>query len=115
MKKVYLQQCYSNTQFLRIVGSMGIFGNVTESVNSFSNAFTQFQNRPSLFATGQVFKESFLMVAVPLKSSFVNLFKSIGQFMNQNQAVNEEDASQSSLTNANDASNDKDLFEDEIT
>jgi hypothetical protein len=89
MKKVYLQQCYSNVQFLRIVGSMGIFGNVTESVNNFSNAYNQLRNYPSLYTTGQVLKESVKMVAVPLKSSFVNFFKSIGHFMNQNKAVND--------------------------
>jgi hypothetical protein len=84
-----LQQCYSNVQFLRIVGSMGIFGNVTESVNNFSNAYNQLRNYPSLYTTGQVLKESVKMVAVPLKSSFVNFFKSIGHFMSQNKAVND--------------------------
>jgi hypothetical protein len=58
MKKYYMQQCYFNQQFFRIVGSMGIFGNLTESVGFVSNAFREFLYRPSLMSGGNLVKQT---------------------------------------------------------
>jgi hypothetical protein len=93
---------------------MGIFGNVTESVANMSNAMRQFYYRPSLATSGNIMKESFKMIYLPLHSSFANFFSSIGHFVNPSEANQYSQDEESNHDSNMQAAHDKDLFEDDI-
>lgn len=46
LKKHYIQQCYNHQQILELISSMGLFGNISESLNNLSNAIEQLVYHP---------------------------------------------------------------------
>lgn len=46
LKKHYIQQCYNHQQILKLISSMGLFGNISESLNNLSNAIEQLVYHP---------------------------------------------------------------------
>lgn len=46
LKKHYIQQCYNHQQILALISSMGLFGNISESLSNLSNAIEQLVYHP---------------------------------------------------------------------
>ena len=54
LKRHYLQQCYNHKQILKLISSMGLFGNISESISNLSNAIESLIYHP--FNEDNVFK-----------------------------------------------------------
>ena len=46
LKRHYLYQCYNHQQILKLISSMGLFGNISESLSSLSNAIESLVYHP---------------------------------------------------------------------
>jgi hypothetical protein len=89
VKRHYLQQCYNHQQILKLISSMGLFGNISESLNNLSNALESLWYHPltednfltGIAIGGAIFvRQSLSAVTGPIKSVYES-FKSGMMFL----------------------------------
>eukprot|EP00347_Sterkiella_histriomuscorum_P015009 403358661 len=112
IKKHYIYQCYSHQQFLEIVSSMGLFGNLGETANSLQYAFKSLFQNPYRIGLKQFVKGGFSF----LKHTITAVVGPVGSILDSFRrgiyfiiSSSHEDQDFSNLTV------DKDLFEDDIS
>jgi len=72
LKRHYLQQCYNHKQILQLVTSMGLFGNINESLSNLHNAIESLVYHP--FHEANIFKGIAIGGAIFVKSSISAIY-----------------------------------------
>jgi hypothetical protein len=72
VKRHYLQQCYNHKQILQLISSMGLFGNISESLSNLSNAIESLVYHP--FHEDNIFKGIAIGGAIFVKQSIAAIY-----------------------------------------